>query len=590
LSYNDFVVSKSYSLDKIVYNEIQISYYSKNDILNIYVEFIARLIIYCDGNWHKSNNLTKVLVKNIDSIHIVPFMTALMEFLIFIFNDKNADISTYYKTTKEESINDLNVFLSSPPSNLLALLKTLCEHHNNEGRLSGKITTEQNIIYQKREGPEFSINFTNNCPNACVFCVRDFSAGWKNDNNLYLSEEPPVEEIKDAIVKEISNRGANNITLVKFCGYGEPLLRAEVIIEIATFIKTFIPDVKIQINTSGWPYYRYHGVSLADYKAAGISSFSISINAPNKELYDRITRPGVYDVDTEAFVDTLKFIEKCTEYQFETKCTLVNLGTLTNDDINNTEKIVTNLGAVFIVRNYVGNVRTKKNVEIEAKVLNVDRELLLQKFKDKNIKLNFVGITKLSVYDIPLDESKRENILQIINTNAPELRKYYEMLLIIKRTIEEKNTLRDSKTFLRIRQENGVSCLILKSPEVFTEHLKFEAEYFYPLKNADEGKKIMDLLGMEKIREQEKFRESYSHFGTTFNIDTWPGLPTYLEVVAIDEIDIYNGCKFFGIDFKDAIGLHAETLFVSNNLDSSRLFFSAEEKLIIERNIQEQKW
>jgi predicted adenylyl cyclase CyaB len=585
LSYDNFIVSKSYNLDELIYDKKQIPSYSNNEMLNIYLEFIARIIIYCDGSLHKTNNLTKILVRNIDPIHIISFMNALIEFLIFILNDKNVDIGTYYRITKNESINTLNDFLSSPPSNLLALLKALCENKNNEGRLSGKIAAENNIIYQKREGPEFSINFTNKCPNACIFCVRDFRHGWKN-NNLYLSAEPSVAEIKDAVTKELSKR-TDKIVLVKFCGYGEPLLRSEVIIEIVLFIKAIIPNTKIQINTSGWPYYRYPGISLAEYKAAGISSFSISINAPNKELYEKITRPGVYDVDTSAYGDTLKFIKECIEHKFETKCTLVKFDALTNDNIIDTEKKVNDLGSVFIVRNYIGDIdkiRTdKKNVEIEAKVLNVDRELLLKKIRDKNIKLNYAGITKLYVYDIPSDVEKRINILQLINTNKPELRKYYGMLLIIKKTIDEKSTLKSSKTFLRIRQENGVICLILKRPEIFTEHLKFESEYFYPLENLDEGIEIMRLLGLEKIREQEKFRESYSYFGTTFNIDTWPGLATYLEVEAIDEIDIYNGLKLLEINFKDAIGLHAETLFVSNNLDSSRLFFTAKDRLILEK-------
>jgi len=585
LSYEGFIVVKSYKLDKLIFGKGFNPNTSYEEMLNIYVEFTARLVISCDGNLQKSINLTKMLLAKIDHIYISTFICALIEFLIFIIKDDTIVEGTYFDNNKEKKIQLLNSILASPLKNIIALLKPLCENNNNTGRLSGTIDKENSIIYQKREGPEFSINFTNKCPCACIFCVRDFSTGWRNSGNLYLAKEPTVSDIKNAILEELEHR-TDTVELIKFCGYGEPLVRSNVIIEVAEFIKSLVPDVKIQINTAGWPYYRNNKVNLEKYREVGITSFSISVNAPNKELYDKITRPGVYDRDELAFEDTLKFIKECINHQFETKCTLVKFG-IKEEDIIATEKNINDLGAVFIVREYIGDIqkdRTDKKVtEIEAKVLDVDRDMLLQKFRNKHINLKFADITKLLVYDIPSEEYKREAILQLIKNNPPELRKYFGILAIIKDAIEQNVTLRDSKTFLRIRFENGVTSIILKKPEIFTENLKFESEYFYPLADINEGTMIMNLIGLDKIREQEKFRESYSYYGITFNIDTWPGLPTYLEVEAIDEIDIYNGLKILEIDFKDAIGLHAETLFISNNLDSSRLFFSDKDKEIFKK-------
>ena len=585
LSYEGFIIVKAYKLDKIFLgNGFSLSA-SYEEMLNVYIEFMARIIISCDGNLQKSINLTKMLVSKVDPIYISTFISALIEFLIFIINDENIVEGTYFGHNKAESLQLLNSILDAPPKNIIALLKPLCENNNNAGRLSGTIDKQNSIIYQKREGPEFSINFTNKCPCACIFCVRDFSTGWRNNGNLYLAKEPTVEDIKNAILDELARR-TDTVELIKFCGYGEPLVRPNIVIEVATFIKSLIPNVKIQINTAGWPYYRNNKVNLEKYREAGITSFSISVNAPNKELYEKITRPGVYDRDELAFENTLKFIKECINHQFETKCTLVKFGIKT-DDIHATEKIVNELGAVFIVREYIGDIQKdrtdKKITEIEAKVLDVDRDTLLQKFRNKRINLKFADITKLLVYDIPLDEHKRNAILQLIKNNPPELRKYFGMLAIIKTAIEQNVTLRASKTFLRIRYENGVTSIILKKPEIFTENLKFESEYFYPLSDINEGIMVMDLIGLENIRKQEKFRESYSYYGISFNVDTWPGLPTYLEVEAIDEIDIYNGLKILEIDFKDAIGLHAETLFINNNLDVSRLFFSDKDKEILRK-------
>lgn len=584
-SYEEFIVNKTYSLGSIEVGGDLPTTATTAELQNILIEFTAHLIINCDGNLQKSNNLTKIILQKVDMLHIKGFMSSLIDFLIFTIENEVLAQDTYYFINKEKSLFVLASFLDSPPQNMLALLKPLCENRNNAGKLSGKIIKDKSIIYQKREGPEFSINFTNKCPCACVFCVRDFSRGWKGDTNLYLSEEPTIADIKEAVARELERR-TDTVELIKFCGYGEPLVRPDVVVEVAMFIKILMPNVKIQINTAGWPYYRNPIVSLEEYKLAGITSFSVSINAPNKERYNIITRPGVYDVDNAAFDDTLRFIKECLHHGFETKCTLVN-NILKDFEISDTEKIVNELGAVFIVRNYIGDIdkdRTdKKTTEIEAKVLGVNRDELLQKFKSKRIGLKYAGITNLLVYDVPSDSKKWEAVLSLIKDNPPELRQYHGMLSVIKQAIEQGVSLKDSKTFLRIRCENGITSLILKKPEVFTENLKFESEYFYPLENIDEGMKVMDLIGMEKIREQEKFRESYAHYGVKFNVDTWPGLPTYLEVEAIDEIDIYNGLKALEIDFKNAIGLHAETLFVSNNLDSSKLFFTDEDKVYLRK-------
>lgn len=585
LSFNKFSLLKINQLNNIfINNKVILTDCDYNTILNAYVEIISHIIIYCEGNLIKTNNMCKVFTKRIDLLYIDSFIIALIEKLEYSLENDEIILNDYFHNNTSVILATLNNLKNSPPHNLISLLKIICENKNNEGRLCGNVIVEENIVYQKRKGPEFSINFTNKCPNACIFCVRDINTGWGNDN-LYLYRDPTVEEVKQAIFKEISSR-TDEVSLVKFCGYGEPLLRSTEIIEITKFIREILPKTKIQINTSGWPFYLYGNINLNDYKNAGITSFSISINAPNKELYNKITRPGVYDIEEKAFENTLKFIKECVTYQFKTKCTLVNIELLKNNDIIETEKIVKNLGANFIARNFIGDfnkIRTdKRSRSIKTKVLDIDRLKLLNILKNDQFKLKFAEFVKIHLYDIPHNLNKRDNILNLLERNPPELRKYYELFLIIKSLIKENKTLSDSHSCLRIREECGIASLILRRPDVFTDSIKYESEYFYQLENIEEGKKIISLLGLEEICAKEIFRESFSYFGILFNIDTWPRLPSYLEIKAVDEMDVYNGLKLLDIDFKDAVGIHKTMLYSVYGLEDNGTAFSEENKRAVQ--------
>ena len=76
------------------------------------------------------------------------------------------------------------------------------------------------------------INLTNRCTNQCTFCVRDKDCGI-GDVNLWLEREPTAEEV----IEDIKKFNPKNYKEVVFCGYGEPTLRLDVILEAARFIK-----------------------------------------------------------------------------------------------------------------------------------------------------------------------------------------------------------------------------------------------------------------------------------------------------------------------------------------------------------------
>ena len=101
-----------------------------------------------------------------------------------------------------------------------------------------------NILVYSLEGKIY-INLTNRCTNDCIFCLRKD----KDDvcgQELWLdSEDFGVNDVVEQLNKfELSKE-------VVFCGYGEPLLKFEILKQVAKYIKeNYSPD-EIEIELIG---------------------------------------------------------------------------------------------------------------------------------------------------------------------------------------------------------------------------------------------------------------------------------------------------------------------------------------------------
>lgn len=127
-------------------------------------------------------------------------------------------------------------------------------------------------------------NITNKCPCACTFCIRQNDSTVGENDSLWLEHEPSVEEIKKAFDEVDKSRYSE----VVFCGFGEPMERADELIEVAKYIKE-TSGMKIRINTNGLVSLIHPAFDL--YKMRGvIDSVSISLNASNPDDYYVITR------------------------------------------------------------------------------------------------------------------------------------------------------------------------------------------------------------------------------------------------------------------------------------------------------------
>jgi len=198
----------------------------------------------------------------------------------------------------------------------------------------GAMPAKGQITYPIRNS--LYLNITNRCSAACTFCVR-YHTDFVKGHNLRLAEEPKAE----TLIKEIGD--PKRYAEVVFCGYGEPLLRLDVVKAVAGEVKQ--RGGRVRIDTNGHANLINKRNVLPEL-AGLVDAISISLNAQNAELYNKVSQPqfgiATYDAVKEFISEAVKYIPDVT-------ATVVALPEV---DVEACRKIAEELGAKFRVREY----------------------------------------------------------------------------------------------------------------------------------------------------------------------------------------------------------------------------------------------
>ena len=178
------------------------------------------------------------------------------------------------------------------------------------------------------------LNITNRCSNACSFCVRyqsDILWGY----NLRLDREPTVREVLDAVGDPARYEE------IVFCGYGEPTMRLDALLEIARELRE--KGARVRVNTNG------HGSmiwnrNIAPELAEVVDAVSVSLNAPDAGTYNRVCRPKRGE---DAFQHVLAFIRECVRAGLDVTASLVDVPGV---DVEEVRKLAAELGVPLRVR------------------------------------------------------------------------------------------------------------------------------------------------------------------------------------------------------------------------------------------------
>lgn len=195
----------------------------------------------------------------------------------------------------------------------------------------GSITNVGAITYKIRNS--LYLNITNRCTNRCSFCIRtqsDFVKG----HNLRLAGEPSADELIEAIGDPTRYKE------IVFCGYGEPLLRLDVVKEVGEWVKA--NGGHIRINTNGHANL-IHKRNILPELQHFVDSMSISLDAQDAETYNKLCMP-IYE---EAFKGVIDFIDEAKKYISGVQLTVVDADSV---DLKKCEEIAEEAGVGFRIR------------------------------------------------------------------------------------------------------------------------------------------------------------------------------------------------------------------------------------------------
>ncbi len=204
--------------------------------------------------------------------------------------------------------------------------------------------TDDNLVYIL-DGKVY-INVTNNCTNNCIFCIRRI----KDDvsgANLFLSTEDIYPE---DVINQLENIKDKLSDEIVFCGYGEPMLKLDLIKSVAEYIKKTYPEITVRINTNGHADLIHKRNVLPELKGL-VDKFSVSLNGENEEVYNKLSRPKAEG----AYRSVKNFIKEAVKEGFGTTATVVTGYKDYMVDVKRCIEITKELGAEFRERPWLDN-------------------------------------------------------------------------------------------------------------------------------------------------------------------------------------------------------------------------------------------
>jgi len=190
------------------------------------------------------------------------------------------------------------------------------------------------VTYRLRDS--LYVNLTLRCSADCVFCDRTGEAMIKG-HNLRITSEPSAHEV----VAEIGD--PRQYKEIVFCGYGEPTIRLEVMLEIARRVKEKGGRTRLDTNGHGS---LINGRNIVPELARVIDSVSISLNSADPLQYAELMR-----VDASRYFPAMvEFARECTRHFTQVFMTIVDVDGI---DVETARRFAEDeIGAIFKRRPY----------------------------------------------------------------------------------------------------------------------------------------------------------------------------------------------------------------------------------------------
>ena len=198
---------------------------------------------------------------------------------------------------------------------------------------------EQNENFTCEVGDTLYRNRPSRCTNACTFCVRSEKADYFG-HKLWLSREPSAEEVLSRIPADIARYKE-----YVFCGFGEPTLRLETMLEIAAALKA--RGAVTRLNTNGQANMIWKR-DVSGELAGRIDKINVSLNEATAKVYAALCKPACGEA---AFAGLQEFAAACARRGIETWFSVVDI--IVEEKIAACREIAKRCGVTLKVRPYI---------------------------------------------------------------------------------------------------------------------------------------------------------------------------------------------------------------------------------------------
>lgn len=250
-------------------------------------------------------------------------------------------------------------------------------------------------------------------------------------------------------------------------------------------------------------------------------------------------------------------------------------------------------------------------MELEVKVLNINENDIIQKIENLGGKFIEKSNQYLYTYDLPTIYGRYIDMLTQLNNPESEMKKeatlsklellFFEIdnLLTEEDKAELKSIIKTNNFTELLEKENLIEILNNKELINFLEKFHNNSKKWIRLRKtnkkttltvkhilADNGTNIQQMMETEievpSIKEandflralgyshksyQEKRRISYILNNHEIDIDTWPGLPTYMEIEGESEEDLNSILILLGYSMKDTVSCTVDEVYKNIGID-----------------------
>lgn len=195
--------------------------------------------------------------------------------------------------------------------------------------------------YTYELGENLYINLTSKCSNDCTFCVRNEHTTYFG-HKLWLEHEPTAQEVLERIPADIKKYRE-----YVFCGFGEPTIRLDTLLEVGKALRA--RGALVRLNTNG----QANMLAKRDVTkelCEAVDEINVSLNEGTAEDYVKLCRPAY---GAAAFEGLQDFAKKCAAHGVKVWFSVVDV--IGPEKIALCREIAENCGVTLRVRPYIAD-------------------------------------------------------------------------------------------------------------------------------------------------------------------------------------------------------------------------------------------